>query len=211
MSKKLIPKNQNPFFPLVKKLEENDLSNIITYKASEKITPEKVAKAYLDHVVYIMENPTNKNFRNGLYYPYEDLDKNGKVHKNIGPGIESTSDIAVKNKLDYSGKTGYTKEYLDSILYPDLVKKAKEIDNQLVIFKDQQPLGNKLILLDIAHNVIPTSGNMPHDWPALVQAMYSNDIKKIKKNTRSGSNRRMHMRNMLINKTKIDNSTVQNK
>ena len=80
---------------------------------------------------------------------------------------------------------------------------------------DTLSLGNRLIQLDIAHNVRPRGSkksNMPvTGWPTLTDAMMRGDKAAIEKNTNSGSDRRQSMRNMLIWQNIIDKNTVKNK
>ena len=79
---------------------------------------------------------------------------------------------------------------------------------------DTMSLGNRMILLDISHNVRPRGkkrANMPKAWPSLVNGMATGDKKKIEKNTYSGSTRRQSMRNDLIFKNLITPTTVINK
>ena len=79
---------------------------------------------------------------------------------------------------------------------------------------DTLSLGNRLIQLDIAHNVAPRGSrkaNMPvTGWPALTEAMMTGDKVAIEKNTYSNSYRRQLMRNMLIWKNIINKNTVKN-
>lgn len=202
------------------KLRKEDLKTAYVKKQhdlNKEITPAQVANSYIDNVVWTMENPTNKGLRNGLYYPYEDKDSQGKIHYNIGAGIESNSDIAKKYKLDYSGRTGYKKEFLNEIMQPDLEEKAKESMGELLEMypeSDTVSLGNRLILLDIAHNVRPRGrkrGNMPKRWPSLSEGIATGNYSQISSNTDSGSRRRSQMRNDLIFKNDIDPNTVKNR
>lgn len=178
------------------------------------ITNEQVADIYLDNVVYTMENPTNKGLKNSVWGKYTDVDSNGNTHINIGPGIESNSDVG--STIDYDST--YTKDKLNQKLRPDLLKKMEGIMGDLHEKynedADTMSLGNRLILLDIAHNVRPKGSkrnNMPSKWPDLVEGMMEGNTDVAKKNTKSGSTRRQNMRNDLLWKNHIDNSTVTNR
>lgn len=196
-------------------LSDSDLKEYKTKKQHElnkSITNEQVVDSYIDNVLYTMENPTNAGYRKGKYYPYADISSK----KNLGPGINYTSDIA--KGLDFSGKKGYTKKELDKRLRPHLLENMEGIMNDLHDMYgediDTMSLGNRMILLDISHNVRPRGrkrGNMPKAWPSLVNGMAAGNIKKIKKNTNSGSTRRQNMRNELIFKNLITPITVTNK
>jgi hypothetical protein len=201
-------------------LNEQDLKEYNIRKQqnlNKNITPEQVTDSYIKNALWTMENPNNKGFKDGLYYPYTDRDINGKIHYNIGAGIEKNSDIAAINNLDYSGKTGYKKEDLDNMVRHDLEKKAREsMEETLEMYPnlDTLSLGNRMILLDIAHNVRPRGSkrnNMPKKWPSLMNGMSTGDIEKIRENTYSGSTRRQNMRNDLIFQNLITPTTVTNR
>lgn len=160
-----------------------------------------------------MENPKNKGFnkRTGKYYKYKD----SSIPINIGPGIAYTSDAA----KGINFKKGYTKQELNNKLRPELLKSMNEITRQMHNEygedADTLSMGNRLIQLDIAHNVRPhgsKKSNMPvTGWPSLTKAMMTGNKKLIEQNTNSGSGRRQDMRNMLIWKDKITKNTVINK
>jgi hypothetical protein len=202
-------------------LNDADLNEYNTkkqHKANKAITPEQVVDSYIENVVWEMENPTHETLgKDGLYYPYTDVDKKGNTHYNIGAGIEKNSDIAAKYKIDYSGKTGYEKEVLDNMMRADLEKKATESMQEVLEEYpnlDTLSLGNRMILLDIAHNVRPRGAkrkNMPKQWPELMKAMNNGDYEGILNNVYSGSTRRQKMRGDLIWKNTIDSNTVRNR
>lgn len=182
------------------------------HKLNRSITNEQVVDSYIDNVIYTMENPKNKGFKDGKYYPYADVSSK----KNIGPGINYTSDMA--KGLDFSGNIGYTKEELNKIMRPHLLKNMEGIMSDLHDMYgediDTMSLGNRMILLDISHNVRPRGSkraNMPKKWPSLVEGMATGNTEKIKKNTGSGSSRRQDMRNDLIFQHLITPLTIKNR
>lgn len=184
------------------------------HKANRNITNEQVVDSYLSNVVYTMENPTSKGLTRNGWTKYEDRDADGNTHINIGPGIESHSDVGAT--IDYG--SSYSTESLNTKLRPDLLKKMEGIMDDLHSKygedADTMSIGNRLILLDIAHNVRPRGSkrkNMPSAWPSLVSGMMSGDTDKAKSNTNSGSTRRQTMRNDLLWRNFIDKSTVTNK
>ena len=129
---------------------------------NKNITNEDVVNSYIDNILYVMENPNNTGFKKGKYYPYAD----SSSPMNIGPGINYTSDLA--KGLDFSGKTGYKKDVLNELIREDLMKKMEGINSDLHNMygerADTMSLGNRMILLDIAHNVRPKGrkkANMP--------------------------------------------------
>lgn len=182
------------------------------HELNRNITNEDVVDSYMNNVLYTMENPTNKGFRDGKYYPYAD----SSSPKNLGPGINYTSDIG--QKLDFSGKRGYTKEELNEILRPDLLAKMADIMTDLHdMYKedaDTMSMGNRQILLDTSHNIRPRGrkrANMPKAWPRLVKGMMDGDTETVYKNTYSGSKRRQLMKNDLMFQNFIDQYTVKNR
>ena len=201
--------------PYKVKLNEADTREYNTYKQHElnrKITPEEVVDSYINNVLYTMENPENKGFKDGKYYPYKDISS----PKNLGPGINYTSNMG--KSLDFSGKVGYTKEELNEAVRPHLIKNMNEImsdlHNTYGTDVDTMSMGNRQILLDISHNVRPRGSkkaNMPSAWPKLVDGMVTGDAEKIKANVNSGSIRRALMRLDLLFKNVIDNYTVKNR
>ena len=79
---------------------------------------------------------------------------------------------------------------------------------------DTMSIGNRMILLDISHNVRPRGrkrGNMPKAWPSLVNGMATGNVEKVRRNTNSGSTRRQNMRNDLVFQNTITPTTVTNK
>lgn len=180
------------------------------------ITDEQLVDSYINNVVYTMENPNNKGLRkDGNWKMYTDTDLQGNKHYNYGPGIEKNSDIGAN--LKYNNSTSYKTEELNKLLKSDLLSKAKDIRKDLHEMygedSDTLSLGNKMILLDIAHNVRPKGSkrkNMPKAWPNLTENMMKGNLKGIKNNTYSGSTRRSNMRNDLIWKDYIDKNTVKN-
>ena len=182
------------------------------HELNRNITNEDVVDSYMNNVLYTMENPTNKGFRDGKYYPYAD----SSSPKNLGPGINYTSDVG--QKLDFSGKKGYTKEELNEVLRPDLLAKMADIMTDLHdMYKedaDTMSMGNRQILLDTSHNVRPRGrkrANMPKAWPSLVKGMMNGDTKAVYKNTYSGSKRRQLMKNDLMFQNFVDQYTVKNR
>lgn len=182
------------------------------HKLNRSITNEQVVDSYIDNVLYTMENPTNAGYKNGKYYPYADVSSK----KNLGPGINYTSDMA--EGLDFSSKKGYTKEELNERVRPHLLENMEGIMSDLHDMYgediDTMSLGNRMILLDISHNVRPRGSkraNMPKKWPSLVNGMATGNVEKVRRNTNSGSTRRQDMRNDLIFKSLITPTTVINK
>lgn len=200
-------------------LSDEDFKEYGIYKQhneNKNITNEDVVDTYIKNSIYTFENPTHKHKINGKYYPYTDKDKEGKIHHNLGPGIESHSNMG--KHLDYSGKTGYSKEHLEKLVREDLLEKMGDINNDLhEMFGedvDTMSLGNRMILLDIAHNVSPRGkkrGNMPKAWPSLVGAMMLGDSETAIDEMYSGSKRRQNMRSDLLWKNEITPKTVKNR
>ena len=194
-------------------LNEADEKQYNQHEKNRQITPEQVVDTYLKNVVWTMENPKNKGFnkRTRKYYKYKD----SSIPINIGPGIAYTSDAA----KGINFKKGYTKQELNNKLRPELLKSMNEITRQMHNEygedADTLSMGNRLIQLDIAHNVRPhgsKKSNMPiTGWPSLTKAMMTGNKKLIEQNTNSGSGRRQDMRNMLIWKDKITKHTVVDK
>lgn len=179
---------------------------------NKKITNEQVVDSYIDNVLYTMENPKNAGYKKGKYYPYEDVSSK----KNIGPGINYTSNIG--RGIDFSGNTGYTREELNEKVRPDLIHKMEQITNDLHdMYGDQvdtMSIGNRMILLDISHQVRPRGkkrGNMPKAWPKLVQGMMEGNTESSISHMDSGSTRRRDMRSDLLWKQEVDGNTVRNR
>lgn len=184
------------------------------HRLNMNITNEEVVDNYLNNVVYTMENPTSKGHFGKKWRQYKDKDSDGNTHINIGPGIESHSDIGTT--LDYN--SAYSTQELNNRLKPDLLKKMEgimgDLHKEYGENADTMSMGNRLILLDIAHNVRPRGSkrkNMPSAWPSLIDGMMTGNTDKVKSNTNSGSTRRQDMRNDLIWKSFIDKSTVMNR
>lgn len=195
-------------------LNDVDLKEYNTKKQHElnrTITDEQVVDSYINNVLYVMENPNHKGLKNSKYYPYAD----SSSPKNIGPGINYTSDMG-KN-LDFSGKTGYSREFLDSLIREDLMLKMKDIRSDLHDMygedSDTLGMGKKQTLLDLSHNVRPRGSkkaNMPKKWPSLVKGMMLGDFEMMDKNTYSGSTRRQLLRNTLLRLNQIYENSLQN-
>lgn len=198
---------------------EDDFKEYQQYKREEvnrKITNEDVVDAYIENVVWKMENPYLKGY-NPVSKKFRVYRDSGNVNdlNNLGPGIAHTSDVG-KN-LDY-GKS-YTRSELNDELRPDLLEKMKKISEQMHEkygdAADTLSLGNRLIQLDIAHNTRPRGkkqANMPiTGWPSLTQAMMEGNYYDILSNLYSGSKRRADMRSDLIWKNDITSKTVQNR
>lgn len=205
--------NKKAYKAILSDKDEIEYANRDQHEENKKITDGQVVDSYIDNVMWTMENPHNKGLgKDGLYRPYAD----SSSPKNIGPGINITSDEGVG--LDFSGKTGYTKEFLNDHIRPFLNKKMNRITDDLHVMRgddaDTLSLGNRMIFLDIAHNVSPHDNkraNMPSYWKKLTKAMFDGDLKGIQKETDSGSVRRQKMRNDLIWKNYIDKNTVKNR
>lgn len=184
----------------------------VQQEKNRRITDEEVVNSYIKNTLYIMENPNHKGFRNGKYYPYAD----SSSPKNIGPGINYTSDMG-KN-LDFSGKTGYTREFLDSLVRDDLILKMRDIRSDLHDMygedSDTLGMGKKQTLLDLSHNVRPRGkkrANMPKKWPSLVKGMMLGDFELMDENTYSGSTRRQLLRNDMTRQNIIDENSLKNR
>ncbi len=184
------------------------------HKVNRNITNDEVVDNYIKNVVYTMENPTNKGLTDKGWTKYIDKDSKGNTHTNIGPGIESHSDVGAAIDYDSTYSTGQ----INNKLRPDLLKKMEgimeDLHKEYGEAADTMSMGNRLILLDIAHNVRPRGSkrkNMPSSWPSLVDGMMSGNTDKAKANTNSGSTRRQDMRNDLLWKNFINKFTVINK
>lgn len=185
------------------------------HQQNRSITNDQVVDGYMNNVMYTMENPKSRGFRDGKWYPYTDKDIKGNVHYNLGPGINKNSEVG--SKLDYSGKVGYTTEQLNSALRPDLMNKMEGITSDLRQMdqnSDTMSLGNRMILLDISHNVRPRGNkraNMPSAWPSLVKSMQNGNTQGALNQMNSGSSRRQEMRGDLLWKNTITQNTVRNR
>lgn len=202
----------NPYKVQLNEADTREYNTYKQHKLNRKITPEEVVDSYINNVLYTMENPKDKGFKDGKYYPYKDISS----PKNLGPGINYTSDMG--KTLDFSGKTGYTKEELNAVVKPQLLENMnnimQDLHNKYGADVDTMSMGNRQILLDISHNVRPKGkkrANMPSAWPSLTEGMVTGDANKIKDNVYSGSTRRALMRLDLLFKNIIDNTTVKNR
>ena len=97
----------------------------VQQEKNRRITDEEVVDSYIDNVLYTMENPNNTGYKDDKYYPYAD----SSSPKNLGPGINYTSDMA--EGLDFSGKKGYTKEELNEKIRPHLLENMEGIMSDL--------------------------------------------------------------------------------
>lgn len=192
--------------------DENQYNREKQWEKNRSITPEQVVDTYIDKVMWTMENPNNTGYnpKNKKYYVYKD----SALDKNIGPGIAYTSETG--KDIDY--EKGYTKKELNTLIRPELLKHMNEIENQLHSkygeSVDTMSLGNRLILLDIAHNVRPKGSkksNMPiTGYPILTKSMMTGNSKLAKRNTNSGSSRRQNMRNSLLWVNDFDDFILKN-
>ena len=180
------------------------------HEKNRSITDEQVVDAYIDNVLWTMENPTNKGLKkDGKYYSYKD----SAITKNLGPGIAYTSNMG--KDLNYS--KGYTKEELNAAARAELLPMMNEISSQMKAkygdAADTMSLGNRMIQLDIAHNVRPRGSkksNMPiTGWPTLSKSFITGNDALARKNMDSGSSRRANMRKQLLWKNEV--SGVENK
>lgn len=76
---------------------------------------------------------------------------------------------------------------------------------------DTLSLGPRLVIQDIAYNLKPKSGNMPENWPLLIDALSEGDLERARHETESGSTRRMQMRNQMLNYKWSPDSMVINR
>lgn len=156
----------NPVLTNLKNYLEGIAATYKQHLLNKEITDEQVVDNYMNNVMYTMENPSRKGFNGERWLSYKDKDSKGITHYNYGPGIESHSDVGAT--LDYKSKTGYTTEELNSRIRPDLIDKMSEIRKDLKEMygedADTMSMGNRLILLDIAHNVRP-KGNKRKNMP----------------------------------------------
>jgi hypothetical protein len=193
--------------------DENQYNKEKQWEKNRSITPEQVVDTYIDKIMWTMENPNNTGYnpKNKKYYVYKD----SALDKNIGPGIAYTSETG--KDIDYN--KGYTKKELNELIRPELLSHMNEIENQLHSkygeSVDTMSLGNRLILLDIAHNVRPKGSkkaNMPvTGYPTLTKSMMTGNSKLAKRNTNSGSSRRQNMRNSLLWVNDFDDFILENK
>ena len=183
-----------------------------------QISDDEIVDAYLNNVLWTMENPTNKGYnkKTGLYYSYIDKDVEGKEHTNIGPGIEKNG----HPNVDYS--RGYTREELNKIARSTVADRVKAMsesmdtmqDGRYSLTRDTLSMGPLLIMADIAYNAkTEEKKNMPEKWPKLMAKLATGDFDGIikEKQTRSKNERRMFMRNDLLTYDKITPQTVKNR
>lgn len=196
--------------------EQLRLYKLIGTEVPQKFSDNEVVESYVKNALWKMENPDNKGYnpRTKLYYSYKDKDASGKIHENIGPGLEKNG----HPNIDYS--KGYTKKQLDDIAAQDNLKNMQKISKSLSTMeegkyskvRDTLSMGPLMTLLDIAYNVKPKqSGNLPEKWPNLIKALSVGNLEGAKKQTYSGSTRRQDMRNDLLVYGKIDENTVTNR
>lgn len=188
--------------------------NIATHvlKYGKPLTEDsKVIDNYTNNVLWTMENPASRGLNNELYYTYTDKGVDGVTRKNIGPGIESHSNMA--KQLKYDNSTGYSKDELNQLVSEDLRKATPKIVESLNRMKDGQyygvwdtlSTGPKMVLYDIYHNVKSSNKkNLPEKWSNLVKALAEGNLEEAKKQTYSGSTRRQKMRNQLVTYNDID-------
>lgn len=206
-------------FQKVKGLLSSEKEPVATEELIEpkqSYTDEELARFYVDNVLWTMENPRNKGYNeeDGLYYAYKDKDKKGKIHINIGPGLEKNG----HPNIDYN--KGYTREEVEEMAYETVLDRVKNMSESLRTMKDGKyseardtlSLGPLLTLTDIAYNV-KTDGkkNLPEKWPNLTKRIVEGDLEKAKAQTDSGSERRWLMRNDLLTYGPIDEDTVVNR
>lgn len=187
------------------------------FKIDPKYKNAQVVNSYIQNVAPVMENPTSEGFNGRTWGKYIDKSKNGAIHTNIYYGIESNSDMG--QQIDYTKR--YTSSQLEPILREDLQRKQEQIDQDLrtmgggkySTLADTMSLGNRLILLDIAHNVSPRGKgkNMPRQWPNLVRAMSDGNSREIYEQSNSGSVRRQDMRSDLIFQHNVNPNTIRNR
>lgn len=197
---------------LLNNSDETQYNKEKQWEKNKNITKEQVVDTYIDKVMWTMENPNNTGYnpKNKKYYVYSDV----ALSKNIGPGIAYTSETG----KDINYDKGYTKKELNALIRPELLKHMDEIENQLHSkygeSVDTMSLGNRLVLLDIAHNVRPKGSkkaNMPvTGYPTLTKSMVTGNNKLAEKNTNSGSSRRQKMRNSILWRNDFEDFILKN-
>lgn len=162
------------------------------------------AKQYIDNVVWDMENPTNKEFRNGKYYPYSDSNKDGESALNLGPGLNWKGGHKLNGKpLVYDGSRGYTKEEMNQAAMNYILPQVRAGGKQLVEKHGMDVLkfseGDIGVMIDNAFNVTPRGKqkNLPNAFPKLTGFMIEGDAENAKKEMFTGSRRRQHLRMQL--------------
>ena len=176
--------------------------NIPDSTSNNGVSDQEVINSFINNVVWTMENPNNKGYdpNTNTWGVYTDRDKDGNIYYNFGPGLEVTA-----NKLDK--KKRYTRDYLNTLLEKRVSRDAKNIRKSLESMQDGKykgvidtlSLGPRLVIQDIAYNLKPKSGNMPENWPLLIDALSEGDLERARHETESGSTRRMQMRNQMLN------------
>lgn len=188
--------------------------NIPDSTSNNGVSDQEVINSFINNVVWTMENPNNKGYdpNTNTWGVYTDRDKDGNTYYNFGPGLEVTA-----NKLDK--KKRYTRDYLNTLLEKRVSRDAKNIRKSLESMQDGKykgvidtlSLGPRLVIQDIAYNLKPKSGNMPENWPLLIDALSEGDLERARHETESGSTRRMQMRNQMLNYKWSPDSMVINR
>lgn len=202
----------NAYKALLNDADELQYNKEKQWENNRSITNDQVVDTYIDKIMWTMENPNNTGYnpKNKKYYVYSDI----ALAKNIGPGIAYTSETG--KSIDYD--KGYTKKELNELIRPELMSHMDEIENQLHSkygeAADTMSLGNRLILLDIAHNVKSKGSkkaNMPvTGYPTLTKSMITGNNRLAEKNTNSGSSRRQKMRNSILWRNDFDDFILKN-
>jgi len=188
--------------------------NIPDSTSNNGVSDQEVINSFINNVVWTMENPNNKGYdpNTNTWGVYTDRDKDGNTYYNFGPGLEVTA-----NKLDK--KKRYTRDYLNTLLEKRVSRDTKNIRKSLESMQDGKykgvidtlSLGPRLVIQDIAYNLKPKSGNMPENWPLLIDALSEGDLERARHETESGSTRRMQMRNQMLNYKWSPDSVVINR
>lgn len=233
--------NGNAYKALMTDEEEAEF-NRKTLEANRKLTNEEIVDSYLENVIYTMENPRKRGYdkKTDKWYPYKDKDIHGNKYYNYGPGISWTSGLIPR--ADYENEKGYTTKELNSKLRDHLLKQMNEVWEDVKAeytkynnthFKDSPekhldpndlPIGTRMLLLDIAHNVAPRNSrnNMPSQWPGLMDAIIENRfddivdekgnvLKGVLSEARSGNTRRQYMRADLHGLSRIFKDSIRNR
>lgn len=187
----------------------------VPYRAP-KVTDEELVDEYINKVLWVMENPEERGYNpyTGRYKAYTDKDSSGRVHTNIGPGLEKNGHPNIN----------YTREYprgeLDDLSRETVRNRVSRMSESLKNMqngkyyetRDTLSLGPLLSLVDIAYNT-RTSGrrNLPENWPTLIKNLAEGNLEAAKNETYSGSKRRQKMRNDLLTYNPITEETVKNR
>lgn len=209
--------NLNTVVPLIYPAPEwiyTPIYNIPDSTSNNGVSDQEVINSFINNVVWTMENPNNKGYdpNTNTWGVYTDRDKDGNTYYNFGPGLEVTA-----NELDK--KKRYTRDYLNTLLEKRVSRDAKNIRKALESMQDGKykgvidtlSLGPRLVIQDIAYNLKPKSGNMPENWPLLIDALSEGDLERARHETESGSTRRMQMRNQMLNYKWSPDSMVINR